>query len=159
MTAMRSTHALLMAALLTLPGCALVRSAQAPSAEAPLLRIVADAEANGRRPVALDVVRAGDAAMASRLDGLDAASWFRERPALHGAGGQRIAITSWEMVPGQSVVLNSLPPFAATPVATYVYALYATPGLHRLRVDGGAPIALRLGRDDLALAPPAGGAP
>lgn len=153
-------RAAVLAALLMATGCA---TGTPPAASdgadrAVVLRIDAADDANGRRPVAVDVVRAGDAAMARRLDELDAAAWFRARTALRAEGGARIAIASWEMVPGQSVALRGLPPFAATPVATFVYARYATPGPHRQRLDGNPPLAVRLGRDGFAAEPLAGGA-
>ncbi|PWC44226.1 type VI secretion protein [Azospirillum sp. TSO22-1] len=139
-------------AFLLLQGCA----AAAPAPGVDALHIEADAVANGRRPVAVDVVRVGDAALAERLDGLDAAAWFRTRIALRREAGGRIAIASWEVVPGQTIALHSLPPYAATPVATFVYARYATPGAHRARLAGAAPVRLRLGPDGFAAE---GGAP
>ncbi|MCG5240582.1 hypothetical protein MCW82_12455 [Azospirillum doebereinerae] len=144
---------------LALSGCAQGPATAGRNADAApvVLRIAADPDANGRRPVAVDVVRAGDTAMAARLGSMDAASWFHARDTLRNEGTARIAIVSWEVVPGQNVALGSLPPFAATPVATFVYALYAAPGLHRQRVDGGAPLAVRLGRDGFTLETLAGG--
>lgn len=120
---------------------------------APVLRITADAEANGRRPVAVDVVRVADSVLARRVGSLDAASWFRERAALNGEAAGRIAIASWELVPGQSVILRSLPPFAATPTATIVFARYGTSGLHRQSLDGMSALDIRLGRDGFTVAP------
>ncbi|MBP2308434.1 hypothetical protein [Azospirillum melinis] len=120
---------------------------------APMLRITADAEANGRRPVAVDVVRVADSALARRVGSLDAAGWFRERAALNGEAAGRIAIASWELVPGQSVILRSLPPFAATPTATIVFARYGMPGVHRQSLDGMSALDIRLGRDGFTVAP------
>lgn len=143
-----------MALALTLTGCA--AGAPAPrmgSADAPVLRIVAEPDANGRRPVAVDVVRVAEPALAGRLAGLDAASWFRDRERLNAEAGSRIAIASWEMVPGQSVLLHSLPPFAATPSATVVYARYGAPGVHRQALDGAGALDVRLGRESFTVAP------
>lgn len=139
---------------LLLAGCATGEPSR-PTADGStaMLRITADADANDRRPVAVDVVRVADAALARRIGMLDAASWFRDRAALHGEAAGRIAIASWEMVPGQSVVLRSLPPFAATPSATVVFARYGTPGAHRQLLNGGAPLDVRLGRDGFTVAP------
>ncbi|WP_376962725.1 hypothetical protein ABNQ39_23895 [Azospirillum sp. A26] len=120
---------------------------------APVLRITADAEANGRRPVAVDVVRVADSALAQRVGSLDAAGWFRERAALNGEAAGRIAIASWELVPGQSVILRSLPPFAAAPTATIVFARYGMPGVHRQSLDGMSALDIRLGRDGFTVAP------
>ncbi|CAO3450365.1 hypothetical protein [Azospirillum argentinense] len=145
---------------LTLAGCA--AGAPTPSAgrtDVPVLRIVAESDANGRRPVAVDVVRVTDPALAGRLAGLDAAGWFRDREALSAEGGNRIAIASWEMVPGQSVLLHSLPPFATTPTQTLVYALYGAPGAHRQTLDGAGALDVRLGRDSFTVAPLTEGTP
>ncbi|MCW2241055.1 hypothetical protein [Azospirillum canadense] len=135
--------------------------APAGAADKPALRILADADANGRRPVALDVVRVADPEMARRLDGLDAAAWFRTRTALVKESAGRLAVTSWEMVPGQTVQLHSLPPFAATPaatpVATVIFAHYATPGLHRRAVPGAPALEIRLERDGFTAQPNATG--
>jgi type VI secretion system protein len=122
-----------------------------------MLRISADADANGRRPVAVDVVRVADPALAHRIGSLDSASWFRDRAALNGEAAGRIAIASWEMVPGQSVILRSLPPFAASPSATIVFARYGTPGANRQSLgqslDGTSALDIRLGRDGFTVAP------
>lgn len=144
---------------LLLAGCAADRSAHpdtnggANGTSAPILRIIADTDANDRHPVAVDVVRVADGALAHRLGSLDAASWFRDRAALNGEAAGRIAIASWEMVPGQSVILHSLPPFAANPAATIVFARYGTPGVHRQSLDGAGALDIRLGRNGFTVAP------
>lgn len=144
---------------LLLAGCAANRSPHpgadggASSTSAPILRITADADANDRHPVAVDVVRVADGALARRLGSLDAVSWFRDRAALNGEASGQIAIASWEMVPGQSVILRSLPPFAATPSATIVFARYRTPGVHRQSLDGAGALDIRLGRNGFTVAP------
>lgn len=148
---------------LTLAGCAAGTPAPGTGrADVPVLRIVAEPDANGRRPVAVDVVRVADPALAGRLAGLDAAGWFRDREALSAEAGSRIAIASWEMVPGQSVLLHSLPPFApsaATPPRTLVYALYGAPGAHRQTLDGAGALDVRLGRESFTVAPLTEGTP
>lgn len=144
---------------LLLAGCAADRSARpdvdggASGNSAPILRIEADPDANNRHPVAVDVVRVADGALARRLGSLDAAGWFRDRAALNGEAAGRIAIASWEMVPGQSVILRSLPPFAASPSATIVFARYGTPGVHRQALDGASAPDIRLGHDGFTVAP------
>lgn len=144
---------------LLLGGCALNAPDRTPTAatDKPALRILADADANGRRPVALDVVRVADADMAGRLDALDAAAWFRTRTALVKEGAGRLAVTSWEMVPGQTVQLHSLPPFAAKPAVTVIYARYATPGPHRRTIPGAPALEIRLERDGFTAQPNAMG--
>ncbi len=158
---MRRATAMAMAALLLGPGCAFENPLAARSTGAAertaVLRIIADADANGRRPVAVDVVRVADQGLAQRLATLDAAGWFRMRTALRAEGAGRIAIVSWEVVPGQAIALHSLPPFAGPTVATFAYALYAVPGLHRQRLADDAAPTLRLGRDGFTMEPPAGG--
>ncbi|MCM8735667.1 hypothetical protein M5E06_16080 [Azospirillum sp. A1-3] len=144
---------------LLLAGCAADRSARpdanggASGNSAPILRIKADADANDRHPVAVDVVRVVDGELARRLGSLDATSWFRDRAALNGEAAGRIAIASWEMVPGQSVILHSLPPFAANSAATIVFARYGTPGVHRQSLDGAGALDIRLGRNGFTVAP------
>ena len=144
---------------LLLAGCAADKSARpgadggASGASVPVLRITADADANDRHPVAVDVVRVADGALARRLGSLDAASWFHDRATLNGEAAGRIAITSWEMVPGQSVILRGLPPFAATPTAIIVFARYGTPGVHRQSLDGAGALDIRLGRNGFIVAP------
>lgn len=143
---------------LLLAGCAADRSARpdanggASGNSAPILRIEADADANDRHPVAVDVVRVVDGELARRLGSLDAASWFRDRSTLNGEAAGQIAIASWEMVPGQSVILHSLPPFASNPAATIVFARYGTPGVHRQSLDGAGALDIRLGRNGFTVA-------
>ncbi|WP_372394658.1 hypothetical protein ABMY26_01230 [Azospirillum sp. HJ39] len=139
---------------LLLAGCA-AGGPDRPTVDAsiPMLRIVADADANRRRPVAVDVVRVADAATARRIGMLDAATWFRERAALHGEAAGRIAIASWEIVAGQSVAVRSLPPVDAPPSATVIFARYGTPGAHRHLLDGTAALDVRLERDGFTVTP------
>ncbi|WP_207478718.1 hypothetical protein [Arenibaculum pallidiluteum] len=138
------------AAALALQGCAGTPAAPSTEqiAQGSLVSLVADADSNGGQPLAIDVVRVADVGLDARLSEMDAARWFRAREQLLRDNPGLLAVTSWEVVAGQRISLRSLPPFEGTPVSVVVFALYQTPGTHRLRLSPEDPVHLALGARD-----------
>lgn len=126
---------ILLAALL-LGGCA------ARSIGLEEVKLQAAPDANGNGAVAVDVVLATRPGSAEQVAKLPAAEWFRRRAQLLRDNPDGLAVMSWELVPGQSVTA----PVRRSALDAYVFALYASPGDHRVRLateDGEARILLQ----------------
>ncbi len=111
----------------------------------------AASDANGDRPVAVDLVFASDEAAADALAGLSAREYFARRDQLLADHPDGIRVNSWELVPGQHVAGAGTAASCGT-AATYLFADYASPGAHRLRLTQTGEIAVLLGADAAALA-------
>lgn len=128
--------AILIAALMLLGGCA------ARTIGLEDVSIQAAPDANGNGAVAVDVVLALQPGAVEQVAKLPAADWFRRRAQLLRDNPDGLTVMSWELVPGQSVKAE-VPRRA---VDAYVFALYASPGEHRVRLateDGAARIRLQ----------------
>ena len=110
----------------------------------------AASDANDDRPVAVDLVFARDEAAASALSGLSAREYFSRREQLLADHPDGLAASSWELVPGQHVAGADTAASCGL-VATYLFADYGTPGVHRLRLNQTGTVAVMLGPDDLSL--------
>lgn len=91
--------------------------------------------ANKNSPVAVDVVMVLDDAMLDRLAELPAAKWFAVRADLLKTYPQSLAYRSWELVPGQTLRVPGQSFGSPRVAGVFIYANYATPGAHRLRVE------------------------
>jgi type VI secretion system protein len=110
----------------------------------------ATADANGDRPVAVDLVFARDEAAAAALASLSARDYFASRAQLQADFPGRLIVSSWELVPGQH--LDGAATGARCGVkATYLFADFASPGAHRLRLAESGRVTVLLGRDGAGL--------
>ena len=99
----------------------------------------ATSDANGDRPVAVDLVFARDEPAATALAGLSAREYFaRREQLLADSPAMRSGASSWELVPGQHVA-GAATAASCGVAATYLFADYAGPGAHRLRADPDRP--------------------
>lgn len=117
------------------------------------LSIQAQPDANQGGAVAVDVVLLYDLTVQGDLLKLPAQEWFRKRAQIQRDHPDDIAVRSWELVPGQSVDAVTVDR-KTSPLAAVVYANYATPGDHRLRIaaeDGSVGILLQA--SDVAIQP------
>jgi hypothetical protein len=124
------------AILLMLGGCA----ARTIGLEEVSLQAAPDANGNGA--VAVDVVLATRPGSAEQVAKLPADEWFRRRAQLLRDNPDGLVVMSWELVPGQSVTA----PVRRIALDAYVFALYSSPGEHRVRLateDGEARILLQ----------------
>ena len=110
----------------------------------------ATSDANDDRPVAVDLVFAGDEKAAAALAVLSAREYFSRREQLLADHPDELAASSWELVPGQQVT-GAKTAASCGLAATYLFADYATPGAHRLRLNQTGTVAVTLGSDDLAV--------
>lgn len=105
--------------------------------------------ANNNSPIALDLVHVSDRPpLAGALGGISAAEWFEKRAQYQRDWPRDLVVRSWEVVPGQVLPEERLPSPAVSHEAL-VFALYATPGVHRARLAQGGSLAIRLGEEEM----------
>jgi type VI secretion system protein len=105
--------------------------------------------ANGNSPIALDLVHVSDRPpLAGALAGLSAAEWFEKRAQFQRDWPRDLEVRSWEVVPGQVLAAERLPAPAVSHEAL-VFALYATPGVHRARLAEGGNLSIRLAAEEM----------
>ncbi len=138
-----------MVAAAALPGCSVVdwTLGRPPKVEVDRVQIVADADANDRRPIPVDLVRVASPTLADKLSTIPAADWFGNRRQIQQDNPGSLGVVSWEIVPGQRVNLRDLPPFDGRTVAVIVYARYSTPADHRYRVASEDAVVIHLLKD------------
>lgn len=111
--------------------------------------ITAGEDANQNRAVAIALVFVTDEALTADIAKLSARDYFARHAQLMRDYPGGLQVTSWELAPGQSVSDQPIDaPCAAR--ASLVFVDYATPGEHRLRVDGVARLTLVLGVADFS---------
>lgn len=104
-----------------------------PPIDLATLSIESQPDANGGNALAVDVVLVLDAGLEGELLKLPAREWFRKRTQIGRDHPGELVVRSWELVPGQSVPKRPVETLKR-PVAAVIYADYATPGEHRLRL-------------------------
>lgn len=98
------------------------------------LTLEAAADANRSSATAVDLAATTDAALADRLGGLDAGSYFASRDQLLRDHPSTLTVTGWEVAPGQSVGPEKLR-FACRAEAVFLFASMGSPGAHRVRLE------------------------
>lgn len=99
------------------------------------LTLSASADANNDSPVAVDVVFVTDKAMLARIAELPAAKWFAARADLASTFPEAIRYQSWELVPGQHLVVPGDKLRGPRVAGVFVFADYPGPSAHRVRVE------------------------
>lgn len=111
----------------------------------PTLRIVSAGDANGGRPLAVEVVAALSEQAAAALMGADATAWFSSRSSWERAAGVR-TLLAVEIRPGSCLDVEVPEPAGVGPVGLFLFADYANPGQHRARLDWlRSPVLVELG--------------
>ena len=119
---------------LTLTGCSMLF----PSGDKvkwDQLTLAASEEANNDSPIAVDVVFVTDKTLLARIAELPASKWFAVRDDLTGTFPDAIRYQSWELVPGQRVVVPGDKLRGPRVAGVFVFADYPGPGPHRVRVE------------------------
>lgn len=93
--------------------------------------VEAQPDANNNTAVSVDVALVVGPGVADQLAKMPAAEWFRRRAQLQRDFPDSLVVLSWELVPGQSAALT---PKRGGIVDGYLFAGYATPGDHRIRL-------------------------
>ncbi|MGN6315562.1 hypothetical protein [Trinickia sp.] len=99
------------------------------------LTLAASDEANNDSPVAVDVVFVTDKAMLDRVAELPASKWFSVRGDLVATFPDAIRYQSWELVPGQRLVVPGEKLRGPRVAGVFVFADYPGPGANRVRVE------------------------
>jgi hypothetical protein len=112
--------------------------------------VTAAADANRTSATAVDVVATTEAALADRLAGLDAGSYFATREQLLRDHPATLSVAGWEVAPGQSVGPEPLR-FACRTDAVFVFASIGAPGAHRVRLDSLKGLHVEIGAEALVV--------
>lgn len=109
-----------------------------------------DETANNTAPVAVDIVYVRDKKLLDQISSFTAMDWLAKRAQLIRDNPDVLEVRSWELVPGQ--VLTADLSDADDAYGILVFANYATPGAHRLRIGADASdITLKVGVNDIEL--------
>ena len=125
--------------------------ADKPSAMLDSVSVTVAPTANDTTPIAIDLLAVRDKALVDKLGALTAAEWFGQREQAMRDHPTTLGLTSWELVPGQTMRVEQ--PQAEPAWAILVFANYATPGPHRLRVPDTRTLTLTAGDKDVELVP------
>lgn len=128
-----------------------VACADKPSAVLDTVSVTVAPTANDTTPVAIDLLAVRDKALVEKLGALTAADWFGQREQTLRDHPTTLGVTSWELVPGQT--LRTELPQQEPAWAILVFANYANPGPHRLRVPDTRTLTLTAGDKDVELVP------
>jgi type VI secretion system protein len=138
--------------LLALAGCSVVPSWLGGGRSISRMSIVSEADANLNGATAVDLVMTTSDDASAALLKLSAHDWFQRRAQLLRDYPEDIKIASWELAPGQALQNADVDSPAGLKDAI-VFAGYATPGDHRLRLGDDSRVRLTLGDTDLRLGP------
>ena len=147
----RHPHWLVVGLCLWLGGCSVPQALCFRPDAVRTVDLRATSDANGDRPVAIDLVFARGEPAATALAGLSAREYFTRREQLLADHPDAIRASSWELVPGQHIA-GAATAASCGVAATYLFADYTGPGAHRLRLTQTGQVAVVLGADGAALA-------
>jgi type VI secretion system protein len=138
--------------LLALAGCSVVPSWLGGGRSISRMSIVSETDANLNGATAVDLVMTTSDDASAALLKLSARDWFRRRTQLLRDYPEDIKVASWELAPGQALQEADVDSPGGLKDAI-VFASYATPGDHRLRLGDDSRVRLTLGDTDLRLGP------
>ena len=90
--------------------------------------------ANNDAPIAVDFVAVKDPDLLKQLSGLSARQWFDQREQLLRDNRDQLQVWGLELVPGQFLENHAFPLGGQKAAGLLVFADYANPGAHRLRL-------------------------
>ena len=99
------------------------------------LTLAASDEANNDSPIAVDVVSVTDKTLLERVAELPASKWFTVRDDLTGTFPGAIRYQSWELVPGQRLIVQGDKLRGPRVAGVFVFADYPGAGAHRVRIE------------------------
>ena len=114
------------------------------------MRISVSPDANRNSPIAVELVIVYNGKLLDELLKMPAGDWFRKREQFLRDYPDGVDSWRWEWIPGQEVAELELPVRVGAK-AGVVFADYATPGEHRLRIDPHQPVRLTLRTADFTL--------
>ena len=110
-------------------------------------------KANLDSAVALDIIYVFDQQLLTQLQGLGAKDWFRQRDELRTLYPTGIAVSSYEVVPGQIVPVEKVSNHNTDAIGIFAFANYHAEGAHRARLDSLKNATIRLDENDLVIVP------
>lgn len=110
-------------------------------------------KANRDAAVALDIVFVFDQQLLTQLQGLGAKDWFRQRDEMRTLYPTGIAVSSYEVVPGQIVPIEKVSDHDTNAIGVFAFANYPAEGAHRARLDSFKNATIRLDENDLVIVP------
>ncbi|MDR3518958.1 MAG: hypothetical protein P4M00_24425 [Azospirillaceae bacterium] len=117
------------------------------------VKFTVDSVANDTAPVAIDIVFVRDRKLLEQAGSFTAVDWLAKREQLIKDNPDAIEVRSWELVPGQALTADVSD--ADDAYGILVFANYAAPGPHRLRIRADArDITLKIGANDVELLQP-----
>ena len=119
------------------------QAACAVGLQAKPVRLVATSDVNDNQALTVEIVSGDGASLISRISALTAQDWFSQREALLKDHPEEIRSTKWEILPGMGVELTLM---HRPSQAIFLFANYAGPGEHRLRLDTFKQPIIRLGK-------------
>jgi len=117
------------------------------------IQISVSPEANHNSPIAVEVVIAYDGKLLDELLKMPAGDWFRKRDQFLRDHPEGVDTWKWEWVPGQEVAPVELS-YRVGAKGGVLFADYATPGEHRVKIDPQQPVRLVLNTTDFTLEGP-----
>ena len=109
------------------------------------LTLSASDDVNNNSPIAVDVVLVTDETLVAKLAELPASKWFAARADLANTYPEGLRYRSWEVVPGQQLVVPGETFEGPRVAAAFIFANYPAPGAHRVRIEQfGGRLAVQL---------------
>ena len=105
--------------------------------------------ANQNFPIAMDLVTISDKKVIAEVGKLTSKDWFERRSQVLRDTQGKVAVASWEWVPGQHAGPISVAIAPKTRVA-YIFANYINGGGHRALIDVKTPVVINLGPEDFS---------
>lgn len=115
------------------------------------VQFLVDKEANYNAPIALDFVAVADAGLLHKLAKFSAWQWFDRRKQIQQDNPQLLKVWSWEIVPGSDLERFEIPSYARKSEGVIIFANYATPGLHRVRLGPFEEVLLQLQKREMRI--------
>ncbi|TVR99125.1 MAG: type VI secretion protein [Rhodospirillales bacterium] len=144
---------LVLAVLLSASGCATPSWLCVNPSGVSNLTIRADPNANLDSAVAVDLLFVRDDQLTAQLLQTPALDYFARRDQIRRDYTENdVRRWSWELAPGQQVDRASVSPPCGRK-ATFMFASYATPGDHRLRLGDDRTVTVILGETDFQVQP------
>ncbi|EIK95424.1 hypothetical protein PMM47T1_16585 [Pseudomonas sp. M47T1] len=108
-------------------------------------------KANNDAPIAVDFVAVKDLGLLKQLSGMSARQWFEQREQLQRDYREQLVVWSLELVPGQLLDNQDFPLGGQKAQGLLVFADYASPGPHRLRLYAQSSAWLKFDSRDISL--------
>jgi type VI secretion system protein len=121
----------------------LVQGACTVGLQAKPVRLVATPDVNSDQPLTVEIVSGDGAGLIAKVSALTAQDWFSQRTTLLKDYPNDIRSSKWEILPGMGIEITLM---HRPSQAIFLFANYAGPGEHRLRLDTFNQPIVRLGK-------------